>query len=62
VIDQPEDVVMLFNSHAGELWRALLVVAGGRDDLAEEATAHADRRGRESASGAGHPRWWRGQG
>jgi RNA polymerase sigma-70 factor, ECF subfamily len=58
VISQPQDVVMLFNSHAGELWRALLVVAGGRADLAEEATAEAFSRLLASRRHVREPRAW----
>ena len=58
VIDQREDVMMLFNSHAGELWRTLLVVAGGRGDLAEEATAEAFSRLLASRRHVREPRAW----
>ena len=58
VISQPQDVVMLFNAHAGELWRALLVVAGGRADLAEEATAEAYSRLLASRRHVREPRAW----
>lgn len=34
----------MYRSCGGEVWRALLVVAGGRADLAEEATAEAFAR------------------
>ena len=34
----------VYRSCGGEVWRALLVVAGGRADLAEEATAEAFAR------------------
>ena len=49
---------MLFNAHAGELWRALLVVAGGRADLAEEATAEAYSRLLASRRHVREPRAW----
>ncbi len=49
---------MLFNSHAGELWRTLLVVAGGRGDLAEEATAEAFSRLLASRRHVREPRAW----
>jgi RNA polymerase sigma-70 factor (ECF subfamily) len=58
VIDQREDVVMLFNAHAAELWRGLLVVAGGRGDLAEEATAEAFSRLLASRHHVREPRAW----
>ena len=58
VISQPQDVVMLFNADVGELWRALLVVAGGRADLAEEATAEAYSRLLASRRHVREPRAW----
>jgi RNA polymerase sigma-70 factor (ECF subfamily) len=42
-VDQ-SDVSALFNQFAGQLWRALLSVAAGRADVAEEATAEAFSR------------------
>ncbi len=50
--------MVLFNAHAGELWRALLVVAGGRGDLAEEATAEAFSRLLASRRHVREPRAW----
>jgi RNA polymerase sigma-70 factor, ECF subfamily len=38
------DATALFNQFAGQLWRALLSVAAGRADVAEEATAEAFSR------------------
>jgi DNA-directed RNA polymerase specialized sigma subunit len=38
------DVAAVYRSCGGEVWRTLLVVAGGRADLAEEATAEAFAR------------------
>jgi RNA polymerase sigma-70 factor (ECF subfamily) len=48
----------LFDAQAGELWRALLVVAGGRGDLAEEATAEAFTRLLTARRPVREPRAW----
>jgi RNA polymerase sigma-70 factor, ECF subfamily len=37
-------VAAVYTACGGEIWRALIVVAGGRSDLAEEATAEAFSR------------------
>jgi RNA polymerase sigma factor (sigma-70 family) len=38
------EIVALYSQFGSELWRALLVTAGGRGDLAEEAVAEAFSR------------------
>jgi RNA polymerase sigma-70 factor (ECF subfamily) len=35
------EVEMVFRSHAGQVWRALLVMSAGRREIADEATAEA---------------------
>lgn len=47
-----------YASFGGEIWRALLVVAGGRTDLAEEATAEAFSRYLVHARDVRDPRAW----
>jgi RNA polymerase sigma-70 factor (ECF subfamily) len=40
-IGSEADVEMVFRSHAGQVWRALLVMSAGRREVADEATAEA---------------------
>jgi RNA polymerase sigma factor (sigma-70 family) len=44
LIHESEEISALYQACGSEIWRALLVVAGGRADLAEEATAEAFAR------------------
>ena len=48
----------LFSSYGDGLWRALLVVAGGRSDLAEDATAEAFSRLLASRRSVRDPQAW----
>jgi RNA polymerase sigma factor (sigma-70 family) len=48
----------LYRAYGGELWRALLVVAGGRGEVAGEATAEAFARLVASAESVREPRAW----
>jgi RNA polymerase sigma factor (sigma-70 family) len=52
------DVAEVYRSCGGEVWRALLVVAGGRADLAEEATAEAFARYVRLRDQVREPRAW----
>jgi RNA polymerase sigma-70 factor (ECF subfamily) len=52
------DVADVYRSCGGEVWRALLVVAGGRADLAEEATAEAFARYVRLRDKVREPRAW----
>jgi RNA polymerase sigma factor (sigma-70 family) len=51
-------VAAVYRSCGGEVWRALLVVAGGRADLAEEATAEAFARYVAVGEKVRDPRAW----
>ena len=53
-----EEISAVYAAYGGELWRALLVVAGGRGDLAREATAEAFARLVASAGSVSEPRGW----
>jgi RNA polymerase sigma-70 factor (ECF subfamily) len=48
----------VYAAYGGELWRALLVVSGGRADLAREATAEAFARLVANRSSVREPRGW----
>lgn len=52
------DVAAVYRSCGGEVWRTLLVVAGGRADLAEEATAEAFARYVKVRDRVREPRAW----
>lgn len=54
----PVEVSEVYRSCGGEVWRALLVVAGGRADLAEEATAEAFARYVPAREKVRDPRAW----
>jgi hypothetical protein len=41
---ESEEIAALYAAYGGELWRGLLVVSGGRADIAKEATAEAFAR------------------
>jgi RNA polymerase sigma factor (sigma-70 family) len=43
-IPDSEQIAAVYAASGGEVWRAMLVVAGGRVDLADEATAEAFSR------------------
>lgn len=53
-----EDIGALYAEFGTELWRALLVVAGGRGDIAEEAVAEAFSRYLVHRAGVRDPRAW----
>jgi RNA polymerase sigma-70 factor (ECF subfamily) len=57
VIARSRQVVELYREFGAELWRALLVVSGGRSDLAEDAVAEAFARYLPRA-GTVDPRAW----
>jgi RNA polymerase sigma-70 factor, ECF subfamily len=52
-------VAAVYTACGGEIWRALIVVAGGRSDLAEEATAEAFSRYVVHHERVREPRAWR---
>jgi RNA polymerase sigma-70 factor, ECF subfamily len=53
-----EEITVLYATYGGELWRGLLVVAGGRVDVATEATAEAFARLVANWDGVREPRGW----
>jgi RNA polymerase sigma-70 factor (ECF subfamily) len=53
-----EQVAAVYRACAGELWRALLVTAGGRVELADDATAEAFTRLLASKNEVREPRAW----
>ena len=53
-----EEISAVYAAYGGELWRALLVVAGGRGDLAREATAEAFARLVANVGSVSEPRGW----
>ena len=53
-----EDIPALYGACGGEMWRALLAVAGGRSDLAKEAVAEAFARLVAHADSVHEPRAW----
>jgi len=57
-IARPESVVSLYQEFGGELWRALLVVSGGRSDVAEDAVAEAFARYLSHYPTVRDPRAW----
>jgi RNA polymerase sigma factor (sigma-70 family) len=58
VITRSGQVVELYREFGAELWRALLVVSGGRSDLAEDAVAEAFARYLSRAATVRDPRAW----
>jgi RNA polymerase sigma-70 factor (ECF subfamily) len=53
-----EEIAGVYAAYGGELWRALLVVSGGRADLAQEATAEAFARLVANADDVRESRGW----
>lgn len=53
-----DEVTQVYTACGGEIWRALIVVAGGRADLAEEATAEAFSRYVVHQGQVREPRAW----
>jgi RNA polymerase sigma-70 factor (ECF subfamily) len=49
---------MVFRSHAGQVWRALLVMSAGRREIADEATAEAFVRLFDYREGVRDPVSW----
>jgi len=54
-----EEITTLYTAYGGELWRALLIVSGGRADLAKEATAEAFARLVAHHGSVREPRRWK---
>lgn len=55
---ESEEIAALYAAYGGELWRGLLVVSGGRADVAKEATAEAFARLVANADSVREPRGW----
>jgi RNA polymerase sigma factor (sigma-70 family) len=53
-----DEIQQLYSEFGAELWRALVVVAGGRGDVAEEAVAEAFSRYLVHRSGVRDARAW----
>jgi RNA polymerase sigma-70 factor (ECF subfamily) len=55
---ESEEIAALYAAYGGELWRGLLVVSGGRAEIAKEATAEAFARLVANADSVREPRGW----